>query len=174
VTVLQSDPTDPSVFAEEQLEECDAFVAVSSDDEHNILAALQAKAMGAQFTAVVVQQSTFLSLLSNLGIDRPYSPRILAAKEVLQLIDDSPVRRLATLAAGVAEVYELDPASRGPALGKPLRQVKLPPGAFVAAVQRRGTVHVPGAEDVTQSGDVLIVIGPTGIEKRLRDLFIGK
>ena len=144
------------------------------DDEHNILGSLQAKALGAQFTVVVVQQSTYLPLLTSLGIDRPYSPRIVAAKEVSRLIDDSPVRRLATLAAGVAEVYELEPASKGSGLNKPLKAIKLPQGAFVAAVQRGSEVRVPGAEDVIQSGDVLIVIGPTDIKKQLRDLFVGK
>ena len=46
VTVLQADPTDPAVYQEEHIENCDAFVAVSGSDEHNILGALQAREMG--------------------------------------------------------------------------------------------------------------------------------
>ncbi len=54
------------------------------------------------------------------------------------------------------------------------KDIKLPKGAFVAGVQRRDEVRVPGPEDAIQAGDGLIVIGPAKIERRLRDLFVGK
>ena len=174
VTVLQADPTDPVVFQEEHLENCNAFVAVSNNDEHNILGALQARELGAQLTVAVITQPKYLTLLGHVGIDHPFSPRVVAAKEVLRLIDDSPVKRLATIAEGVADVYELTHARNGSAVGKQLKDIKLPKGAFVAAVQRQDDVRVPGADDTIQSGDGLIVIGPRKIERPLRDLFIGK
>jgi len=74
----------------------------------------------------------------------------------------------------VVEVYESDPAVGGSAVRKPLREITFPEGAFVAAMQRGKSVQVPGAEDAILPGDILVVIGPTGIEKRLRTLFIGK
>ena len=174
VTVLQADPTDPVVFREEHLENCNAFVAVSNNDEHNILGALQARELGAQLTVAVITQPKYLTLLEHVGIDHPFSPRVVAAKEVLRLIDESPVKRLATIAEGVADVYELTHARNGSAVGKQLKDIKLPKGAFVAAVQRQDDVRVPGADDTIQSGDGLIVIGPRKIERQLRDLFIGK
>ncbi len=174
VTVLRADPTAPAVFLEEHLENCTAFVAVSDNDDHNILAALQAKELGAALTVVVIAQPTYLHLLEHVGIDHPYSPRIVAAKEVLRLIDDSPVKRLATISEGVADVYELSEVKGGPAIGKPLKDIRLPRGAFVAAVQRGEDVRLPGADDAIHQGDGLIVIGPSKIEKPLRNLFIGK
>ena len=102
------------------------------------------------------------------------SPRIVAAKEVLRLIDESAVKRLATISEGVVDVYEVTRANTGSAVGKPLKDIKLPKGAFVAAVQRRDEVRVPGPEDAIQAGDGLVVIGPAKIERRLRDLFVGK
>ena len=174
VTVIQADPASPEVFQEERLETCHAFAAVSTDDEHNILAALQAKELGVQTTIVVTAQTTYLKMLSRLGIAYPYSPRIVAAREIFRLVDTSPVRRLATLVEGKIEVYELDPADDGSAVGKPLKQVKLPEGAMVAAIQRDHHVQVPGGEDQVEKGDVLIVIGPTGVEKKLRTLFLKK
>ena len=174
VTVLQADPTDPAVYQEEHIENCDAFVAVSGSDEHNILGALQAREMGVKLTVVVIAQPTYLPLLEHVGIDHPFSPRIVAAKEVLRLIDESPVKRLATICEGVADVYEIEAVMNGSAVGKPLKDIKLPRGAFVAAVQRQEEVRVLGADDAVQRADGLIVIGPTKIERSLRDLFVGK
>jgi len=172
LTVLHSDPTDPNEFREEHLEECAAFIAVTDDDEHNILGALQAKQLGAPLAAAVIHMSTFLPLLENLGIDWPFSPRIVAAKELMKYVDDSPVRKLATLAPKVAEVYELGPVKGGKGLNQKLLDLPLPKGTFVAAIQRGEEVHVPGANDVITKGDLLILIGPSDVEKTLDKLFI--
>ena len=140
------------------MEDCHAFVAVSDSDEHNILGAMQAKGLGAPKTVVVVQQPTYLHLLSRIGIDYPYSPRIVAAQEVLRLIHDSPVWRLATLSEKVADVYEIASVRNGAAADKPLREVWLPQGAFVAAVQRAGGVHLPSADDTNKDYPVCCLI----------------
>ena len=61
---------------------------------------------------------------------KPYSPRIEAAKEMLRLVDVAPVRRLATLAPEVAELYELDAARDGSAIDKPLKHIRPPSGGL--------------------------------------------
>ena len=120
------------------------------------------------------ETTTYLHLLEHIGIDHPFSPRLVAAKEVLRLIDESPVRRLAIIADGIAEVYEVARVVSGSAVGKPLKNIKLPRGAFVAGLQRRGAVSVPGADDTVEKDDGVIVIGPSKITKQLRGLFVGK
>ncbi|MEZ4751080.1 MAG: Trk system potassium transporter TrkA [Bdellovibrionota bacterium] len=174
LTVLDSDPTDPTEFKEEHLDEATAFIAVSDDDEHNILGALQAKQLGARLTAAVIHMPTYLPLLENLGVDWPLSPRIVAARELLKLVDDASVRRLANLAPDVADVYEIGPVREGEAVDRLLKDISLPKGSFVAAIQRGGEVHVPGANNNIIRNDILVVIGPTGVEPELRRLFIDK
>jgi trk system potassium uptake protein TrkA len=173
LTVLHADPTDPNEFKEEHLEECAAFIAATDDDEHNILGALQAKQLGANRTAAVIQLPTYLPLLEHLGIDLPFSPRIVAAKELTKLIDDCPIKKMTSLARGVAEVYEIGPTSGGIGLDRPLKEITLPKGAFIAAIQREDKLKVPGANDKVQKGDILVFIGPANAEKQLSKLFIG-
>jgi hypothetical protein len=55
---------------------------------------------------------------------------------LLKIIDDSPVKSIATLAPRVAEVYEVGPVAKGSAVGKILSDIELPKGLFVAARQR--------------------------------------
>jgi trk system potassium uptake protein TrkA len=174
VTVLEADPMDETTFAHEHLEKVDTFVAVTGDDERNILAAAQAKTQGVATAITVVQRSKYLRLVSHVGIDHAFSPRVDAVAAIMHLIDTGPVRSLATFASGMAEVYEIHPSSRVKILGHELRNIQLPPQAMIAAIRRDERVYVPGADDQIAAGDVLLVIGPQGIADALRKLFVSK
>jgi len=173
LTVIHADPTDPAVFEEEHLGEADAFLAVDADDERNILACAQAKSLGAKTCIAVVQQLTYVHLLEHVGIDRAFSPQVIAARVISKMVDARTARPLATLADGVAEVYEVDATARSPVLGHALRNVQLPGGGMVAAIQRGEHVRVPAADDTIEAGDRLLVIAASGIEKDLSRLISG-
>jgi len=173
VTVIQSDPTDAVVVNEERIQDADVFVAVSSSDEHNILAAVQAKSLGVGRSIVVIQQPTYLSLLERIGLDRAFSPRIIASREILRMADRSPIQAVATLAEGVADVYEIKPDRDSPSVGPPLRDLPFPSGIMVAALQRGDSVRVPTATDCIRPGDALVVIAGRGMVGALRKLFLG-
>lgn len=174
VTVLDADPTESTTFADEHLSQADAFIAITDEDERNILACAQAKAMGVKMVIAVVQRSKFMHLLPHVGIDYAFSPRADAVKAILHVIDTAPVRSLATIAHGIAEVYELRPATKAKVLGLELRKVKMPAYSMIAAIRRGDEAHVPGASDRIAEGDALLVIGPTGIGHELHELFSSK
>ncbi len=171
VTILESDPTDASVIADEHLEKADVFIAVTQDDEHNILSCAQAKTLGLQSVIAVVQSSKYLHLLSHVGIDRVFSPRAVAVKAIERLIHTGGPRLVASFAEGVAEVYEVHPGKKCDILGHELRNIKLPPGSMIAALRRSDKSFVPGADDQLAIGDTILVIGPSGCKAELQELF---
>ncbi len=173
VTVLDADPTDPTIFTEEHIEDADAFIALTNDDEHNILAAAQAKSWGAKFAIAVTERSTYMRLLKHVGIDRAFSPRIVAAREIQLLLKPGPVRVLASLARAEADVYEITVGKGAPATGSPLKDIKFPGPIVIAAIQRGEEVHVPGAQDTTEPDDIILAIGRRDMEKPLKKLFAG-
>lgn len=172
ITVINADPNNPTEFEEEQLDKCAAFCAVSHDDEHNILGALQAKQLGVPISCAVVHSPTYLSLLENLGIDLPFSPRVVAAKSLLNMVDEKNVKVLLKLGTGTAVVYEVGPVTAGDAVNLTLKEAGLPKSTFIAAIQRGDEVHVPGADDRVECRDLLLVVGPANLEKSLNKLFI--
>ena len=174
VTILDADPTDSTTFADEHIAKTNVFIAVTDDDEQNILACAQSKAMGVATVIAVVPRAKYLHLFPHVGIDHAFSPRADAVKAILHLIDTGPIRSLATFANGIAEVYELRPSKRAKVLGHELRNVKMPAQAMIAAIRRGDSVYVPGADDQIAAGDTLLVIGPRGISDDLRKLFVTK
>jgi len=172
VTVLRTDPTEPDAFSDEQLSDCDAFVALTADDENNVLIAARAKSEGAKMVIAVQQRGTYLHLLSHVGVDRAFSPRTTAVTQILSLLDRGPFRRLTTLSKGVADVFEVRvPEKANGVTGRPLKDVKFPAGGMVAAIQRGDDVFVPGGTDAVNPGDAAIVIAPEGAAAELRKVF---
>lgn len=171
VTILVADSEDPTTFELEQVDQTDVFVALTADDEHNILGAARAKSMGAKSAIAVLQRSTYLHLLEHVGIDRAFSPRATAVSQVRQWLDDSPVRHLASLSAGAADVYEVSVPRESPVADKSLKQVTFPEPIIVAAIERGDNVFVPGADDPIHANDRLVIAGRSGIAKKLRKYF---
>ncbi len=174
VTILDADPMDAATFADEHIRQANMFIAVNEDDERNILACAQAKAMGVATVIAVVQRAKYMHLLPHVGIDHAFSPRADAVKAILHLIDTGPIRSLATFAEGIADVYELHPSKRAKVLGRELRNIKMPAQTMIAAIRRGDRVYVPGADDQIAAGDTILVIGPHSISDDLRKMFVTK
>jgi len=172
VTVINADVTAPDTMDEEQVGDADAFVAATADDEHNILATARAKKMGVDQAIVVLNRSTYMHMVMDVGIDKAFSPRITAVEGIRRMLETGPIRHLTTLAVGIADVYEIRVGDHGNGVtGKALKDVKMPGGSIIAAIQREDKVRVPGAMDTINTGDTLILIGPGGLEKQLRKAF---
>ncbi len=175
VTVIQDDAATTDVLQDERIDQVDAFVAMKDEDEVNILAAARAKSMGARMAMAVLQRSTFMHLLEHVGIDRAFSPKDTAVAEILRLIDTRPVRQIASLWEGAADVYEISvPKVATRVVETPLREVAFPSRCLIAAIQRDDEVFVPGAQSVIKAGDTVIIIGPVKSDRDLRKLFFGK
>ena len=171
VTVLNADPTDRSVFEDENLAQADVFLALLEDDEHNILGCAWAKSMGVAYASAVVHRRTYMHLLPHVGIDRAFSPRQVAVKEIELVADESGLRHLASLAEGIIDVYRVRVGESSEVVGRPLREIKLTPNWILTAIQHDADVRVPRADDTISAGDTLLVVGRHGREGTLKKLF---
>ncbi|HRX84377.1 MAG TPA: NAD-binding protein, partial [Phycisphaerae bacterium] len=167
----QADPSDRAVFDEEHLAKADALVALLDDDEHNILACAWAKSMGIAHVVAVVQRPDYLHLLPGVGIDRAFSPRMVAVREIERFLQSGPLQRIASLARGIIDVYQVRVGPRASVEGKQLKDIRLSPDWVVAAIERGERVQVPAADDTIEPGDTVLVIGRAGAESRLKKIF---
>lgn len=174
VTVLTGDIIKSDVLLDERVDQADAFIACTDNDEVNILASARAKTMGAKLAVTVLQRSTYLHLLSHVGIDKAFSPRATAVNEILRRLESGPLRQLATLADGVADVFEAKVTATARAVvDQPLKDLALPEQALVAVIQRADTAFVPGADDTLQDGDIAVIIAPAKARRELKKVFAG-
>lgn len=160
VTVINADATSQETFQSEYLSRADVFVAITDDDESNILGGAWAKSQGVKQAMAVVQRPIYLHLLQHVGIDMAFSPRMAAMREINQLLDDRAVATMSSLARGVLDVYRVQVGAESPAAGRSLRDKTAPEQFVVAAVQHGGEAFVPHGDSVIHAGDTLLVVGP--------------
>ncbi|MBX3373889.1 MAG: Trk system potassium transporter TrkA [Phycisphaeraceae bacterium] len=171
VTVINSDPTDRSVFEDEDLAQADAFVSLLDSDEANIISAVFAKTRGVPDVLTVVHKAKYLDMVYDLGVDAAFSTRRTAVEEIESFIDASPLRLMGMLADGTAQVVRVRVPERSPAVDRSLRELALSPDWVVAAIEHGDAMTVPGASDVVHAGDNVLLIGRSGSEKTVETVF---
>lgn len=154
--VLNGDGSDETLLEEENLSDMDMFVAVSNNEEANIMSSLLAKRMGAKKTITIVNRTDYLSLANSLGLDRVLSPRIITASTILKYVRRGEILSLTSIAGDKAEVLESRVGESSPLMGKSLKDLKLPKNSLVGAIVRGDNIIIPSGEDSISTGDKVI------------------
>jgi trk system potassium uptake protein TrkA len=157
VVVLNAEGMDMDTLKHEGIEDCDAFVAVTEDEQTNILCSLLAKSYGAKRAIAIVDRHEFVTLAPSLGVDACVSPRLVTASAVLKYVRPAGVASLVTIEHSNAEVLEMTLGNESPVLGKPLKDIDVPAGAVIGIIVRGEEVVIPGGEDHLEPGDHVII-----------------
>jgi trk system potassium uptake protein TrkA len=148
VLILQGDATDEDLLEEENVSEMDLFLALTSDDEDNIMACLLAKKLGARRVLAVINRRAYADLVQGGQIDIAISPSHAVLGEMLTYVRRGDVEAVHSLRRGAAEALEA--IVRGDAktcrfVGRRIEEVGLPRGAQVGAIVR-GLHRADGSE----------------------------
>jgi trk system potassium uptake protein TrkA len=158
VLVLQGSPTDESLLLEENIRDCDAFIAALPEEETNVMAALNAKRLGAHRVVALTDKLSYVPIIENAGVDAVVSPRALAIGTIVHHVRKGKVKAVIPYGdAGQAEAIDFEALDTSPAVGQPLKDVRFPEGAIVGALFRDGQPIIPGGDDVIQPGDEVFV-----------------
>ena len=155
VLILEGDITDAELLEQERVDEHDAVIAVTGNDEDNILACLYAKSMGVPETIALLHRLEFLPLLRTLGIDGALSPRTACANGVMRIIRGGV--QVATYLDMDVEVLELTVADGSSVHGQRISDLHLPKEVLIAAVVRDGTSMIGRGHTVLQARDHLVI-----------------
>ena len=156
----------PATLKKLGAETCDLLIAVTQNDEINLLACHLAKELGSRKTIARVSGSEYIEggmgfYYNLLGIDLILSPQVLAATEIVKLIKSLDASLVENFADNRIELMQVPIRDKVPAVGIPLRDLKTPPNVLVAAILRDGEILVPGGEDSVQINDEVFLIGRT-------------
>jgi len=169
--VLHGDGLDPEILEEANVRSAETVVAVSNDDEGNILASLLAKRYGCQRAITLINKTTYAPLVTTLGIDAVVSPRAITVSTILQHVRRGRIRAVHSLREGFAELIEAEAMETSPLVGTPIRDVRLPAGVLVGAIVRGDEVIIPRPSTVVKPNDRVIVLAAMGQVKRVEKMF---
>ncbi len=155
--ILHGDASDVSLLQEENIANTDAFIAVSDDEEDNMLISLLAQRLGARKVISLVNRSEYIPIAASIGIDSAISPRITTAGAILRFIRKGKVLSVNTLKEEEAEALEVQALPTSAIVNKPIRNIKFPKDAIIGAVVRGGEVIIPGGEDIILPDDKVVI-----------------
>lgn len=169
--VLHGDVLDPDILEEAGVSSTDTVVAVTQDDETNILASLLAKRHGAHRAITLLNKGTYEPLIATLGIDVVVSPRNITASTILQHVRRGRIHAVHTLRDGFGELIEAEALETSSLVGHPLRDINLPPGVMIGAIVRRGQVISPRGNTVIQHKDHVVLFATLDTVRKVEKLF---
>jgi trk system potassium uptake protein TrkA len=169
--VLCGDGLDPEILDEAGVGSVETCVAVTDDDETNILGALLAKRYGADRTISLLNKTTYNTLMNTLGIDVVVNPRSITVSNILQHVRRGRIHSVHSLHEGFGELIEADAMETSSLVGRPLKDVKLPGGVLLGAVVRGDEVITPRGTTVVQSGDRVILFAAAEAVKKVEKMF---
>jgi len=164
VRVLRENGSSARALLKAGADGCDFFLAVTSDDETNLVSASLAKALGARKTFARVHDATFrdssaINHQRHFGIDHLVNPEALAAVELAKRIRNPGRVAVEDFGRGQIEVKNVAIMPGAKVVGRPLKELRLPSQIRIGLLFREGDTHVADADTVLQPGDQVTLFG---------------
>ena len=172
-TIICGDGMSQELLWEEGIKSTDAFVALTGEDEENILISFYALSQQVPKVVTKVNRNELAFLAEKLGLDCIISPQRMVADVLTRYARalnnslGSKVETLYRLLDGNAEALEFVALSDCAILGKPLKELDLKENLIIAGIIRDRESIIPSGDDAIQAGDRVIVVAA---ELHLNDL----
>ena len=176
--VLCAEATDEKLLAQENIDEMDMFLALTNDDEDNIMAASLAKRLGCKRVLALINRRAYADMVQGGPIDIGLSPAQISIGSLLAYVRRGDVERVHSLRRGAAEALELvvhGDRATSKVVGRRIEELPVIRGARIAAIVRRGSetsvvrregflvdelldqVVIPHHDTVIEAGDHVVV-----------------
>lgn len=167
--VLNGSGTSLELLEEEEIGKCDVVVAITNNDEKNLLCSLLSKQLGAKKVITRVSQGTTASLFERVGVDVAISQTEACVNEIKNRIIDSRAGVIATVERGQGEILEIK--LKPDFESKKLMDIKMPIPCVIAIVRRGSKVIIPKGSTMIEPNDKLLIFTKTDDVVKVKEYF---
>ncbi|WP_319773721.1 Trk system potassium transporter TrkA [Breoghania sp.] len=169
--ILHGSALDQEILREADIGEADTMVALTNDDEVNILSCVMAKKLGCRRNLSLLNNAGYPAFAHALGIDAYINPRAVTISKILQHVRRGRIRGVHSLQNGQAEVIEAEALETSPLVGRPLSAVDLPDGIRVGAIFRDNTVITPNGRTQIEANDRVVIFATADRVRQVEQMF---
>lgn len=155
--IIHGDGRDISLLTDEGIKNTQAFVALTSNAETNILACLTAKRLGVRKTVASVENLDYISMAESLDIGTIINKKSIAASNIYQMLLDADVRNVRFMMGLNANVAEFIPKDGSKVTRKLVKDLGLPRNITIAGMVRRGEGFLVNGNTQIMAGDTVMV-----------------
>jgi trk system potassium uptake protein TrkA len=173
--VINGDGCDPKYLEDAEVGRADVFVAVTADDEDNLISCQLAKEVfGVRRTVARVNNPKNEHIFTELGVDVPVNSTTIIAKIIEEEASFEDFINLMTFKRGKLALVRVDLGGDSPVINKCVRDVSLPENSVLVSIVRGDSIIVPKGETVLNKGDDVVALTSIENEQQLLDMLIGK
>jgi trk system potassium uptake protein TrkA len=171
--ILQADALAESTLTETGITKRTAFVALTGDDENNIMNCLMARKQGVEFTAAQIARTDYIPVIENLNlVNRVVSPYISTTHAILHYLRSQKIKAAALLHNLPGELLDIIIQKESKLCGKMIKNIKMPRSAIIATVLRNQEgVSATGDLELT-CDDRLIIFTHHDAVKKIQSVFL--
>jgi len=169
--VLHGSALDQKMLLQADIQDADLVVALTNNDQINILGSVMAKKLGCKQNLVLINEPTYQEFTKSLGIDAHINPRAVTISGILQHVRKSRIRSVYAVQRGSAEVIEAEALETSPLVGKPFRELELPEGIRIGAIYRDKTVIRPDGATRIKAKDRVVLFAAADAVRHVEQLF---
>ncbi|WP_332726911.1 Trk system potassium transporter TrkA [Pseudomonas sp. ESBL9] len=158
--VLQGSASDRDLMLEENIADADLFLALTNDDEANIMSSLLAKRLGAKKVMTIINNPAYVDLIQGGEIDIAISPQLATIGTLLAHVRRGDIVSVHSLRRGAAEAIEAiahGDSKSSKVIGRSIGEIHLPPGTTIGAIIRDEEVLIAHDATVINAGDHVIL-----------------
>jgi len=173
VLVLNGDGSNEEILSQAGIDQADYVLALTDDDENNVLISLLAKEKNVRRVVVLAQKRQYKNIVEKIGIDSVINPRSAMVDEILRFIHGKEVTDINILEGGKGQMIEFAIEKKTKAVGVPLSKLKLPKQSLVGAIVRKEGLIIPRGNDKIKIGDRIIVFTTQSVLSDVKRMFVG-
>ncbi len=171
VIILHGNGLDKDILDEAGIQYVETYVAVTNDDENNILGSLLAKQYGCERVITLVNNELYTPLVGPLGIDAMVLPKATIVATIMQHVRRGRIKGLYNLRDGFAEVIEAEVSETSEIANTQIGGLVLPSETIVGGIIRDEEVLMPDPELVIKTDDVVIMLAARGQAQNVEKMF---
>jgi len=169
--VLHGNALSEDLLREAEVPSADAFVALTNDDQANILTSVLAKQLGAQASLCLVNSPGYNTMVRSFGLDAEIDPRAVTVSRILQFVRRGRVRGVHSIHNGAGEVLEVDVLETAAVIGRPVRSLGLGKGIRFGAVYRAGKLAMVNGDTEFMAKDRVVLFSRADHVREVEQIF---
>lgn len=169
--VLQGDAANDDILEQAGIDQTDYFLALTSDDENNVLLSLLAKEKRVQRVIALAIKTQYKTIIEKMGIDLVLNPRAAMVDEIVRSIHKDDLSGVTIFEGGRGRIIDIEVKKKTRFVDVPLAKVKWPKQVLVGGIIRGDQLIIPRGDSHIQIGDHILVFTTRSVFSEVKRLF---
>ncbi len=157
IIILNGNTLEKEIMDEASIGTAETYIALTNDDESNILGSLLAKQYGCERVITLVNNNAYYPLVGPLGIDVMVSPKSIIVANIMKHVRRGRIRGIHTLCDGQVELMEIEVSESSGIANQALGEIEFPSGVILGALMREEKIIIPKPETEILPKDRVII-----------------